>query len=129
MANYNITIEEVHFCEKKKVRATGIKALARCSKLKVLELIGGPIQCDPEDSFEQLAAGCPLLERLTINGWKEVNDENLTPILHFCTKLTHLDLRGIDITIKFCKEALLTLPLLKILDVYKCDRIKGKQVN
>lgn len=63
MSNYNNLIEEVHFCEKKKVRATGIKALARCSKLRILELIGGPIQCDPEDSFEQLAAGCPLLER------------------------------------------------------------------
>lgn len=63
MAKSNNMIEQVHFCEKKKVRATGIRALARCSKLKVLELIGGPLQCDPEDSFEQLAAGCPLLER------------------------------------------------------------------
>lgn len=67
--------------------------------------------------------------RLTINGWKEVNDDNLMPILNFCTKLKHLDLRGINITIKFCKEALLTLPLLKKLDVYKCDRIKTSQVK
>lgn len=63
MAKHNNFIEEVHFCEKKKVRATGIRALARCSKLRVLELIGGPLQCDPEDCFEQLAAGCALLER------------------------------------------------------------------
>ena len=63
MAQYSSTIEEVHFCERRRVRAKGLKALARCSKLRVLELIGGPLQCDPEDSLQQLAAGCPLLER------------------------------------------------------------------
>lgn len=69
------------------------------------------------------------MSRLTINGWKEVNDDNLMPITHFCTQLKYLNLRGLDITIKFCKEALLSLPLLKKLDVYKCDRIKRSQVK
>lgn len=63
LSKHNYALEEVHFCEKKKVRAKGLKALARCSNLRVLELMGGPLQCDPEDSLEQLAAGCPRLEK------------------------------------------------------------------
>lgn len=63
LSQHNYSLEEVHFCEKKKVRAKGLKALGRCSQLRVLELIGGPLQCDPEDSLEMLAAGCPYLEK------------------------------------------------------------------
>lgn len=63
LAIYNPQIEEVHIAEKRRVRTKGLKALARCPKLRILELEGGPFQCDPEDSLEQLAVGCPLLER------------------------------------------------------------------
>ncbi|KAI4460199.1 leucine-rich repeat domain superfamily [Holotrichia oblita] len=63
LAKYNPLVEEVHIAEKRRVRTKGLKALARCQKLRILELEGGPFQCDPEDSLEQLAVGCPLLER------------------------------------------------------------------
>ncbi|KAK9679758.1 F-box-like [Popillia japonica] len=128
LAIYNPQIEEVHIAEKRRVRTKGLKALARCPKLRILELEGGPFQCDPEDSLEQLAVGCPLLERLTLYGWKDINDETLMPVLHTCMQLKELDLRGINITIKSCREAALTLPFLKTLDVYKCQRIKKAQI-
>ncbi|KAF2884332.1 hypothetical protein ILUMI_21851 [Ignelater luminosus] len=128
IGEYNRNIEELYFCEKRRVRAKGMRALARCNKLKVLELTGGPYQCDPEDSLQQMAAGCSLLERLSIYGWKGINDDNLLPMLQCCTQLKELDLRGIDITIKSCREAALSLPKLQTLDVYKCNRIKKTQL-
>ncbi|GJQ81663.1 hypothetical protein Trydic_g8541 [Trypoxylus dichotomus] len=128
LASCNPHIQEVHIGEKRRVRAKGVKSLSRCSKLRILELEGGPFQCDPEDSLQHLAAGCPLLERLTLYGWKDVNDDALMPILHSCTQLKGLDLRGINITIKSCREAALSLPFLKTLDVYKCQRIKKAQI-
>jgi len=66
---------------------------------------------------------------LSLNGWKEVNDDNLLPIIHSCMQLKQLDLRGVDITIKSCREAALSLPFLHSLDIYKCDRIKKAQVR
>ncbi|KRT80154.1 hypothetical protein AMK59_7574 [Oryctes borbonicus] len=128
LAQYNPHIEEVHMDEKRRVRAKGIKALSRCPKLRTLELVGGAFHCDPEDSLQHLAAGCPILERLTLYGWKDVNDASLMPILHSCTQLKSLDLRGINITIKSCREAALSLPFLKTLDVYKCHRIKKAEI-
>jgi len=128
MGEYNRNIEEIYFCEKRRVRAKGMKAFARCNKLRILELTGGPFQCDPEDSLQQMAAGCPLLEKLAIYGWKGISDDNLLPVLQCCTQLKELDLRGIDITIKSCREAALSLPMLKTLDVYKCARIKKAQI-
>lgn len=127
IGQYNRNIEEIHFCEKRRVRAKGMRAIARCNKLKVLKLTGGPYQCDPEDSLQQMAAGCPLLERLSIYGWNGINDDNLLPVLQCCTQLKILDLRGLDISIKSCREAALSLPLLRQLDVYKCSRIKKAQ--
>ncbi|KAG5875386.1 hypothetical protein JTB14_023360 [Gonioctena quinquepunctata] len=44
------------------------------------------------------------------------------------TQLRTLDLRGTNITIKSCREAALTLPLLEIMDVIECSRIKKKQL-
>ncbi|KAF5287688.1 hypothetical protein FQA39_LY15788 [Lamprigera yunnana] len=127
IGEYNRNIEEIHFSEKRRVRAKGMRSFARCNKLKVLKLTGGPYQCDPEDSLQQMAAGCPLLERLSIYGWKGINDDNLLPILQCCTQLKVLDLRGLDITIKSCREAALSLPLLRELDVHKCSHIKKAQ--
>lgn len=128
VGEHNRSIEEINFSEKRRIRAKGVKALARCNKLKTLKLTGGPYQCDPEDSLQQLAAGCPLLERLSIYGWKGINDDNLLPVLQCCTQLKFLDFRGLDITIKSCREAALSLPLLKSMDVYKCSRIKRTQI-
>lgn len=45
------------------------------------------------------------------------------------SQLKELDLRGTNITIKSCREAALTLPLLKIMDVIKCRRVKKAQVR
>ncbi|KAB0798668.1 hypothetical protein PPYR_09661 [Photinus pyralis] len=128
IGEYNQNVEKVKFCENRHMRAKGLKGLARCNKLRILELTGGPYHCDPEDSLQQMAAGCPLLERLVIYGWKGINDDNLMPVLQCCTQLKNLDLRGIDITIKSCREAALSLPLLKTMDVYKCSRIKKGQI-
>ncbi|KAJ8968006.1 hypothetical protein NQ314_002540 [Rhamnusium bicolor] len=67
--------------------------------------------------------------KLVIYGWKEINDDNLIPALHMFTQLKCLDLRGTNITIKSCREAALTLPLLKTMDVIKCHRVKKAQVT
>jgi hypothetical protein len=66
--------------------------------------------------------------RLIIYGWKEINDDNLMPILHMCTQLRELDLRGLNITIRSCREAALSLPFLKTMDVIKCNRVKKSQL-
>ena len=51
------------------------------------------------------------------------------PILHMCTNLRELDLRGLNITIRSCREAALSLPFLKTMDVIKCNRVKKSQVS
>ncbi|XP_018321878.1 F-box/LRR-repeat protein 4-like [Agrilus planipennis] len=128
IGNYNPQMEKLYICEKRKVRAKGLRSIAKCPNLRVLELTGGPFHCDPEDSLQQLAAGCTKLEKLAIYGWKSITDENLEPILQTCTQLKVLDLRGLNITVRSCREAALSLPFLKTLDVYKCSRIKKAQL-
>lgn len=128
LAKYNKLIEELEICESKKAKAKGLRALAQCSNLKILELTNGPFHCDPEDSLEQLAAGCPLLEKLAIYGWKEVNDQTLLPILRYCIRLKFLELRGTNVTIRSCREAALSLPFLKSIDIFRCWRIKKEHI-
>lgn len=129
LSKYNPNMTEIQLSERKKLKARSVKALARLTNLRRLELISGSgFDCDPEDSLEQLAAGCPFLERLVIYGWKELNDDNLIPALHMFTQLKELDLRGTNITIKSCREAALTLPMLRLMDVIKCQRVKKAQL-
>lgn len=64
-----------------------------------------------------------------IYGWKEINDDNFIPALHMFSQLKHLDFRGTNITIKSCREAALTLPMLKFMDVIKNHRVKKAQVS
>lgn len=66
IGEHNRNIEEIYFSEKQGVNAKGMKTFARCNKLRILEITGGPYQCDPEDSLQYIAAGCPLLERSLI---------------------------------------------------------------
>lgn len=67
--------------------------------------------------------------RLVIYGWKEINDDNFIPALHMFSQLKHLDFRGTNITVKSCREAALTLPMLKFMDVIKNHRVKKAQVS
>lgn len=70
-----------------------------------------------------------MLFRLSIYGWRGLNDDNFIPALHMFTQITELDLRGTNITVKSCREAALTLPKLKLMDVIKCHRVKKSQVK
>lgn len=64
LSKYNPNMTEIQLSERKKLKARSVKALARLTNLRRLELISGSgFDCDPEDSLEQLAAGCPFLER------------------------------------------------------------------
>ncbi|XP_018574698.1 uncharacterized protein LOC108913606 isoform X2 [Anoplophora glabripennis] len=129
MSKYNLLVKEIHFSERKRVKSKSLRTLARLTNLRKLELISGPgFDSDPEDALEQLAAGCPQLEKLVIYGWKEINDDNFIPALHMLTQLKVLDLRGTNITIKSCREAALSLPLLKTMDVIKCHRVNKAQL-
>jgi Leucine-rich repeat (LRR) protein len=130
LSRCNDHMREIYFSERKKLRAKSLRTLGRLTKLRSLALVSGTgFECDPEDSLEQIAAGCSKLERLIIYGWKEINDDNLMPILHMCTQLRELDLRGLNITIRSCREAALSLPFLKTMDVIKCNRVKKSQVG
>jgi Leucine-rich repeat (LRR) protein len=151
LSRCNDHMREIYFSERKKLRAKSLRTLGRLTKLRSLALVSGTgFECDPEDSLEQIAAGCSKLERwgnvdwvegggvglaiksprfrLIIYGWKEINDDNLMPILHMCTQLRELDLRGLNITIRSCREAALSLPFLKTMDVIKCNRVKKSQL-
>lgn len=122
-------MNEIYFSEKKRLRAKSLRTLGRLTELRYLSLVSGTgFECDPEDSLEQIAHGCAKLEKLTIYGWKEINDEHLMPILLISTNLVEIDLRGLNITIRSCREAALSLPYLKRMDVTKCNRIKKTQV-
>ncbi|XP_022905918.2 F-box/LRR-repeat protein 20-like [Onthophagus taurus] len=128
LAKYNINLENLHLAERTAVRPKGFRSLGRCFKLKSLEMSAGLHHSDPEDALEHIAAGCPRLEKLVLYGWKKITDDKLMPILHSCTQIKELDFRDVNITIKSCKEAALSLPLLKYLDVFKCNRIKNNEV-
>ncbi|EFA12376.2 F-box/LRR-repeat protein fbxl-1 [Tribolium castaneum] len=129
LSRSNEQMRDIFFSERKKLRAKSLRTLGRLAKLRSLALVSGTgFECDPEDSLEQIAAGCSKLERLVIYGWKEINDDNLIPILHMCTQLRELDLRGLNITIRSCREAALSLPSLRLMDVIKCHRVKKSQL-
>lgn len=64
MSKYNLLVKEIHFSERKRVKSKSLRTLARLTNLRKLELISGPgFDSDPEDALEQLAAGCPQLEK------------------------------------------------------------------
>ncbi|CAG9863973.1 unnamed protein product [Phyllotreta striolata] len=124
---YNI--KELHINENKQLRSKSLKLLSRLKNLKKLSLISNEgFICNPEDSLEFLAAGCPHLESLCIDNWSEINDTNLISALRLCSQLMTLELRRTNITIKSCKEAALSLPLLKSLIVDKCQKVKKSQL-
>ncbi|CAH1954739.1 unnamed protein product [Acanthoscelides obtectus] len=129
LSKYNPEVEELELGENRRLKSRYFKLLARLTKLRTLEIWNGPgCDSDPDlDSIQHLAAGCPYMEKLVLMGRKEITDENLIPALHMFTRLKTLCLRGVGITIKSCREACLTLPLLKELDVYKCSKIKKAQ--
>ncbi|XP_074039255.1 uncharacterized protein [Leptinotarsa decemlineata] len=129
MSKQNPEMMEVYFNERKKVRAKSLRTLARLTNLRKLVLKSSSgFECDPEDALELLAAGCSRLEKLSIHGWKEINDDNFIPALRMFTQLKTLDMRGTSITIKSCRDAALTLPLLETIDVIECNRIKRQQL-
>lgn len=64
MSKFNKEIVELHLSERKKLKSKSIRTLARLTNLRVLELISATgFESDPEDCMEQLAAGCPKLEK------------------------------------------------------------------
>ncbi|CAH1155164.1 unnamed protein product [Phaedon cochleariae] len=129
MSLHNAHMKEIHFSERKRVKSKSLRTLARLAHLQKLKLVSGPgFDCDPDDSLELLAAGCLHLETLSIHGWKEVNDDNFIPALRMLVNLKNLELRDTNVTIKSCREAALTLPLLETLDVFHCHRIKKRQL-
>nr|CAI5848091.1 unnamed protein product [Callosobruchus analis] len=131
LSKHNPNVERLELSENRRLKSQNFKFLARLTKLKVLEMWNGPgCDNDPDpDAVQHLAAGCPYLEKLVLTGRREINDDNLIPALHLFTRLKSLSLKGVHITIKSCREACLTLPLLKELDVYRCSKIKKAEVN
>ncbi|XP_056643277.1 uncharacterized protein LOC130449466 [Diorhabda sublineata] len=129
MSRENVNMKEIYLSERKMLKTKSLRTLARLTNLRKLEMISGPgFECNPEDSLELLAAGCTYLEKLCIHNWKEINDTNFIPALRMFSQLKTLELRGTSITIKSCREAALSLPLLETLDVVKCQRIKKAQL-
>ncbi|XP_072375815.1 uncharacterized protein [Diabrotica undecimpunctata] len=129
MSMENLGLKEIHLSERKTLKAKSLRTLARLTNLRKLELMScAGFDCNPEDSLELLAAGCTYLEKLCIHNWKEINDSNFIPAIRMFTQLKTLELRGTSITVKSCREAVLSLPLLETLDVVKCQRIKKAQL-
>ncbi|CAH1112291.1 unnamed protein product [Psylliodes chrysocephalus] len=129
MSRQSYDIKDIHINERKRLRARSLKTLSRLTNLRKLSIISeAGFDCNPEDSFELLAAGCSFLEKLCIDNWKEINDANFISALRMFSQLKTLILRRTNITIKTCREAAITLPLLKTLIVVKCQRIKKAQL-
>ncbi|VEN50152.1 unnamed protein product [Callosobruchus maculatus] len=131
LSKHNPNVENLDLSENRPLRSQNFKYLARLTKLRVLEMWNGPgCDNDPDpDAIQHLAAGCPYLEKLVLTGRKEITDDNLIPALHLFTRMKSLSLKGVWITIRSCREACLTLPLLEELDVFKCSKIKKAQVT
>ncbi|CAH0556100.1 unnamed protein product [Brassicogethes aeneus] len=129
MSQHCLLVTSIYLSERKKIKTKSLKTLKSLSNLRSLELICiSKSKFDLEDTLEQLAAGCPKLQKLAIYGWKEINDDNFIPALHMLTQLKELDLKGTNITIKSCREAALTLPKLKSMDVIKMNPIKKAEL-
>ncbi|GJQ85449.1 putative F-box LRR-repeat protein [Trypoxylus dichotomus] len=111
-----------------RMTAVGVRNLAKCSRLRELDLGWCFISSDPEDCLEHIAQGCKDLRRLILSRWRGVCDHLLLPIIRSCKQLIQLDLLGVHISGDICDIALVSLPKLQILDISFCDAVKSEQV-
>ncbi|XP_077293273.1 F box and leucine-rich-repeat gene 4 isoform X2 [Arctopsyche grandis] len=107
---------------------TGIKALAKCTKLEEVDF-GWCLQAAVSgDWVVELAKSCPNLKKIFMGALRTISDRDLRPISKLCPNLEQLDIFGSAITADVCELLLMNCKKLRLIDINFCEQIPEFQV-